>query len=104
MNKKQTSVPADIFAIFSKQTEEMCKGLDDFLAKETKPEEEDLYEAYRLVHRCKGDALQLSLNAIADIASRMVHPLQCACNQRRPLTYMERSDLSDRLNTLRAHC
>jgi chemotaxis protein histidine kinase CheA len=102
--EKNSEMNADIFRLFFQQVNEMCNGLDLFLKKGNRIEESDLYEVYRLVHRCNGDAGQLALKEIARIAEGMVYPLRSAHQQRRYLTQPERSSVIEGVASLRCHC
>ncbi len=91
----------EILQAFSEQVKEMVHGVELFLRNKNQVEETDVYEAYRLVHRCKGDADFLDLPEIAAAAERMVIPLRSAYVQHRNLYPPELQEVESGLEEIR---
>jgi len=103
LKEKIEHLDPETFDDFLSQLREMLDGVDLFLTKGEHADEEELYEAFRLVHRCKGDAQFLALEETARIARMMNGPMREAYQASRNLTQQERTVVTHGLEQMRAY-
>jgi chemotaxis protein histidine kinase CheA len=86
--------------IFKEEIMEMKEGLEQVLTHRDTIEPDCMYNAYRMVHRIKGDSQFLALDACTQLTAKMVAPLHQANEQRNLLSKDEVSELQEGLELI----
>ena len=81
---------SEMLGFFTSQTDEMIQIVNTYLKNGEAPTDEEVYEAYRVVHRFKGDAQFLELSVCAKLSSHLIQPLREAYQESHNLPRLER--------------